>query len=39
MQMTSCRGCGSTRLELVLSLGATPLANALLTKERPRCCY
>ncbi len=30
---TSCRSCGSPRLETVLSLGVTPLANSLLTKE------
>ena len=28
---TPCRSCGSARLEIVLSLGLTPLANALLT--------
>ena len=28
-----CRSCGRTGLELVLSLGETPLANALLTEE------
>ena len=27
----SCRSCGSPRLEAVLSLGVTPLANSLLT--------
>src|SRR6266446_5316256 len=27
---TACRSCGSTRSELVLSLGATPLANSLV---------
>ena len=27
----SCRSCGSQELELILSLGRTPLANALLT--------
>jgi hypothetical protein len=30
---TACRSCGSARLSLVLSLGATPLANSLLTAE------
>jgi SAM-dependent methyltransferase len=30
----SCRSCGSRRLDLVLSLGETPLANALLTEEQ-----
>jgi C-methyltransferase C-terminal domain/Putative zinc binding domain/Methyltransferase domain len=29
----SCRSCGSRSLELVLSLGRTPLANSLLRKE------
>ena len=28
---TTCRGCGGTRLELFLSLGPTPLANAFLS--------
>jgi C-methyltransferase C-terminal domain/Putative zinc binding domain/Methyltransferase domain len=32
-QPTVCRSCGSAKLSLVLSLGATPLANALLTTE------
>jgi hypothetical protein len=31
--VSACRLCGSPELELVLSLGATPLANALLTEE------
>jgi SAM-dependent methyltransferase len=31
---TACRSCGAARLELVLSLGQTPLANALLTEEQ-----
>lgn len=30
----ACRSCGKTELELVLSLGKTPLANALLTAEQ-----
>jgi len=30
----ACRSCGGHHLELVLSLGETPLANALLTKEQ-----
>jgi len=30
----SCRSCGETGLEEVLSLGHTPLANALLTTEQ-----
>jgi len=29
-----CRACGGTDLQLVLSLGRTPLANALLTAEQ-----
>ncbi|MGA2629701.1 MAG: class I SAM-dependent methyltransferase [Terriglobia bacterium] len=29
-----CRSCGSSDLEMVLSLGQTPLANALLTAEQ-----
>ena len=32
-RITSCRACGTSTLEPVLSLGKTPLANALLTKE------
>lgn len=31
---SACRGCTAERLEAVLSLGATPLANALLTREQ-----
>ena len=31
--MTRCRSCGATDLDLVLSLGRTPLANALLREE------
>ena len=34
MIATTCRSCGSNKLELVLSLGATPLANALLSEEQ-----
>jgi len=30
----ACRSCGSKHLELVLSLGETPLANALLSEEQ-----
>jgi SAM-dependent methyltransferase len=30
-----CRSCGSPNLELILSLGCTPLANALLTEAQP----
>jgi len=29
-----CRSCGQSGLELILSLGQTPLANALLTKDQ-----
>ena len=29
-----CRSCGERRLEIVLSLGPTPLANSLLTAEQ-----
>jgi hypothetical protein len=29
----ACRSCGSRAVELILSLGATPLANSLLRKE------
>ena len=32
--MTACRSCGNTKLESVLSLGRTPLANALLNEEQ-----
>ncbi len=32
--MLSCRACGENGLESVLSLGSTPLANALLAKEQ-----
>jgi SAM-dependent methyltransferase len=31
--MPPCRSCGSTGLQLVLSLGRTPLANSLLTQD------
>lgn len=31
-QPTACRSCGHTELQTVLSLGRTPLANALLTE-------
>jgi SAM-dependent methyltransferase len=30
----ACRSCGQTDLQLILSLGRTPLANALLTVEQ-----
>ena len=33
-QPTACRSCGYTELQNVLSLGRTPLANALLTTEQ-----
>lgn len=33
MTQLRCRSCASSHLELVLSLGQTPLANALLTEE------
>jgi SAM-dependent methyltransferase len=29
-----CRSCGHTKLELILSLGATPLADGLLTEDQ-----
>lgn len=32
--LLSCRSCGCTALHTVLSLGHTPLANALLTKDQ-----
>ena len=32
--LPGCRSCGASGLELVLSLGRTPLANALLTQEQ-----
>ncbi|HEV2802869.1 MAG TPA: class I SAM-dependent methyltransferase [Pyrinomonadaceae bacterium] len=32
----ACRSCGAHELELILSLGRTPLANALLTAEQLR---
>ena len=34
MIATTCRSCGSDNLEIVLSLGPTPLANALLSAEQ-----
>lgn len=30
--MTACRSCGNVKLQTILSLGKTPLANALLTQ-------
>jgi hypothetical protein len=32
--LPACRSCGADGLALVLSLGRTPLANALLTEEQ-----
>ncbi len=32
--ISNCRGCGAAHLEPVLSLGAIPLANSLLTTEQ-----
>ena len=32
-KITACRACGATELEIVLSLGQTPLANRLLPAE------
>jgi SAM-dependent methyltransferase len=34
MNNAACRSCGEGSLELVLSLGSTPLANSLLTQEQ-----
>jgi len=34
MIATTCRSCESDQLEVVLSLGSTPLANALLSEEQ-----
>jgi hypothetical protein len=34
MTAVTCRSCGSGELHAVLSLGATPLANSLLTEEQ-----
>jgi SAM-dependent methyltransferase len=34
MSVVACRSCGSPQLEVVLSLGQTPLANSLLTKAQ-----
>jgi len=34
MSPSRCRSCGAAGLDLVLSLGRTPLANALLTREQ-----
>ena len=34
MSAAACRSCGSPELEVVLSLGRTPLANSLLTEAQ-----
>jgi len=34
MSGTGCRSCGAADLEVVLSLGRTPLANGLLTRQQ-----
>lgn len=34
VRSTACRSCGNNDLQPVLSLGRTPLANALLTKDQ-----
>jgi SAM-dependent methyltransferase len=42
MSTVTCRSCGSPQLEVVLSLGQTPLANSLLTKaqlKEPEATY
>ena len=42
MSTVNCRSCGSPQLEVVLSLGQTPLANSLLTKaqlKEPEATY
>src|SRR2546429_6818035 len=42
MSSVNCRSCGSPQLEVVLSLGQTPLANSLLTKaqlKEPEATY
>lgn len=31
---TSCRSCGNEQLELIISFGQTPLADALITREQ-----
>ena len=33
MNQTTCRGCGTSPLEVVLDLGEMPLANAILSRE------
>ncbi|MBC8078026.1 MAG: methyltransferase, partial [Chloroflexales bacterium] len=42
MLIPPCRSCGASNLELILSLGHTPLANALLEADqlgRPEATY
>ena len=34
MHELNCRSCGSAQLELIMSFGQTPLADALVTKEK-----
>lgn len=34
LELTTCRACGAGGLDPILSLGRTPLANALLTKDQ-----
>jgi len=34
ISISGCRSCRRTNLELILSLGETPLANSLLTKDQ-----
>src|SRR5262245_2140836 len=35
-QPVACRSCGYVKLQRVLSLGRTPLANALLTEQQTK---
>jgi SAM-dependent methyltransferase len=37
MQITNCRSCGSTDLEIILDLGSHPIANALLSEDELDC--
>ena len=39
MSQPRCRSCDGDALEVVLSLGRTPLANALLTREQLEKAY
>ena len=42
MTITGCRACGSSALDVVLSLGQTPLANGLLQESElgsPEPCF